>query len=164
MSSEATAMALYMASTQIASERTAAEISRLLTEGGARRITMDYDEQGAVTALGFEIEHHGATLPFSLPINVEPVFRLMQKNRPISSRRRLEDRDREQARRTAWRIVMRWVQAQLAIIETEMVSTVQVFMPYLCVDQQGTSLFEALASGDFKALPAPKGVIDVETE
>ena len=38
-----------------------------------------------------------------------------------------ESQHREQAVRTAWRIVEDWVEAQLALVETQMVSTQGVF-------------------------------------
>ncbi len=35
-----------------------------------------------------------------------------------------------QSVRTAWRIVKDWVEAQMALVETKMVSTQEVFLPY----------------------------------
>ena len=35
-----------------------------------------------------------------------------------------------QAVRTAWRIVKDWVEAQMALVETQMVTTRDVFLPY----------------------------------
>jgi hypothetical protein len=46
-----------------------------------------------------------------------------------------------QAVRTAWRIVKDWTEAQLAIIETRMVTTEQVFLPY-AVMRGGKTLYE----------------------
>ena len=46
-----------------------------------------------------------------------------------------------QAVRVAWRIVRNWVEAQLAIIETRMVKTEQVFLPY-AVTRDGKTLYE----------------------
>ena len=47
----------------------------------------------------------------------------------------------EQARRTAWRITKDWVDAQLAIIETKMVTTAQVFLPY-AVTNDGRQVYQ----------------------
>ena len=57
-----------------------------------------------------------------------------EKNRRI-------DPSREQAVRTAWRIVKDWVEAQMALVETQMVSTQDVFLPY-AVMQDGRTLAE----------------------
>jgi hypothetical protein len=41
----------------------------------------------------------------------------------------------------AWRITKDWVEAQLAIIESQMVTTAQVFLPY-AVTSNGQTLYE----------------------
>jgi hypothetical protein len=48
---------------------------------------------------------------------------------------------RAQAIRTAWRIVKDWTEAQLAIIETRMVKTEQVFLPY-AIMRDNKTLYE----------------------
>jgi hypothetical protein len=64
------------------------------------------------------------------------------------------------ARRIAWRQVLRWVEAQLALIETGMVKTQEVFLPYAMVGQNGKrrTMFEVLEEKQFLAIsgPAPK--------
>jgi hypothetical protein len=44
--------------------------------------------------------------------------------------RHWESQWRDQAVRTAWRIVKDWVEAQMALVETQMVTTAEVFLPY----------------------------------
>lgn len=39
--------------------------------------------------------------------------------------------DPAQAKRTAWRQILRWIDAQLALIEVGQASAFEVFMPYL---------------------------------
>jgi hypothetical protein len=68
--------------------------------------------------------------------------RINQKNR---SKTQIDD-SQEQAERVAWRIVKDWLAAQLAILETEMVSVQQVFLPYF-LDRQGRTLYEVYSSG-----------------
>lgn len=53
--------------------------------------------------------------------------------------------DREQAERVAWRIVKDWVEAQMAILESEMVQMDEIFLPYM-VDNNGQTLFQAYRS------------------
>ena len=50
--------------------------------------------------------------------------------------------DRAQAERVAWRIVKDWVEAQMAILESEMVQMDEIFLPYM-VNDNGQTLFEA---------------------
>ena len=62
---------------------------------------------------------------------------------------------REQAYHTAWRIIKDWVEAQLALLETEMVDFEEVFMPYILSGRE--TLYQALSEGRVKALPAVDG-------
>ena len=62
---------------------------------------------------------------------------------------------REQAFRTAWRIIKDWGEAQLALLETEMVDFEEVFMPYILSGRE--TLYQALSEGRVKALPAVDG-------
>ncbi len=46
-----------------------------------------------------------------------------------------------QAVRTAWRIVKDWVEAQMALVETKMASTTEVFLPY-AIGRDGKTMFQ----------------------
>ncbi len=50
-----------------------------------------------------------------------------------------------QAVRTAWRIVKDWVEAQMALVETQMVTTRDVFLPY-AVMRDGRTLSQHVQS------------------
>jgi hypothetical protein len=80
---------------------------------------------------------------FGLPCDWKPVFEVMYKDKksyPTYDRRYESQQSarRAQAIRTAWRIVKDWVEAQLAIIETRMVKTEQVFLPYVIMRDNRT--------------------------
>ena len=57
----------------------------------------------------------------------------------------------QQANRTAWRTIKEWILAQMALIETEMVTVEEVFLPYMLTGKQ--TLYQALSNGDLKMLP-----------
>ena len=59
---------------------------------------------------------------------------------------------RDQARRTAWRILKDWVQAQMALLETNMVDMEEIFLPYMLSGEQ--PLYQALQANHFRALPS----------
>ena len=59
--------------------------------------------------------------------------------------------DEHQALRVAWRIVFYWVDAQMAILETQMVKMEQVFLPYM-VMRNGRTLFDDMVKTGFKLL------------
>ncbi len=57
------------------------------------------------------------------------------------------------AERIAWRQLLRWVQIQIAMIQTGMVDAAEVFLPYMEVG--GRTLYRAFADTQFKRLPPP---------
>ncbi len=147
-------MSLYMETTAIAAERSASEITILLVNATASQISTDYGPDRKIRGLRFILSVQGSPVVFSLPARTEPVFRYLQKRRSPATRARKEKQDRKQAERVAWRQLLRWVQAQLALIETGMVEAAEVFLPY--IERDGTTLYQhMLSSGALRALPAP---------
>jgi hypothetical protein len=60
----------------------------------------------------------------------------------------------QQAERIAWRQILRWLQAQLALIETGMVDAPEVFFPYALTqtkDGAPITLYQ-LAASEFRML------------
>ena len=134
-------MALKNYTTTISVEKTIGEIQKMLAKAGASRIMTEYDDTGNIVSLSFQlkVEQDGQFIAFSLPTDWRPVAKVLENQRAVPAYR-LE----EQARRTAWRITKDWVDAQLAIIETRMVTTAQVFLPY-AVTADGKSLYQRFA-------------------
>ena len=152
-------MALLNYTTTVKADKTAGEIIQKLAGAGASAILLNYDdEHGILIGLSFKIRSPHGELPFILPVNdkaVEEVLR-RQYHQGRVPRSVLAD---GQARRVAWRILKDWVEAQLALIETEMVTLEQVFFPYLQTGPNGETLYErALGSGFKGMLEAPKEV------
>jgi hypothetical protein len=89
------------------------------------------------------MEIEGREVPFRLPIRAEAVLTILRERRKRGVRKGtvLED----QAERVAWRQVLRWVEAQLALVETGMVEAREVFLPYLQVGA-GRTLFQEIES------------------
>lgn len=147
-------MTLYMQSTKIEAEKTVAEISALLGRFGARSVMHEFDEFGDVTGVSFTILLGETRIPYKLPARIEPVHRAIQMQRSVNFRERKKDDDWQQARRVAWRQILRWIQAQIALIDTGMVSTAEVMSPWIrCKD--GRMLFEHICTdGLGKLLPA----------
>lgn len=145
-------MALYMETTKIPADKTAGEISSLLAQAGASKVMTDYENREAV-GLTFSINIEGRETPFKLPVRVEPIFRHIQRMKKPENRDRLAVQDMEQAKRVAWRQVLKWVQAQLAMIDTGMVQSHEVFMPYAMLNRSKKTLFETYQEQGLKALP-----------
>lgn len=149
---------LFMESTEISAEKTAGEIASLLVGTGARQISMQYDERSRITGLAFAIGWGKEQMYFSLPVRTEPIFRAINGRRPKETyqrgnREEWTERDRVQAERVAWRQLLRWTEAQLALIETGMVKAGEVFMPYM-LDGKGQTMWEQFEQT--KLLEAPK--------
>lgn len=149
-------MTLYMETTKISTESTIGEISKLLRKSGATAILQEYDrETGNPTSVQFKMRIGDRELPFALPARSEAIFNYFQKRRPYYNRESNLERDRDQSERVAWRQILRWIEAQLALMETGMVKFEEIFMPYMQVGPNET-LYQRIASQGFQlALPPP---------
>ena len=117
--------------------KTLGEIQMQLVKHGAKKIMQDYDDQGRITALSFMVDTPAGPRGIRLPANVDAVHAVLHRQKVKC--------DREQAERVAWRILKDWVEAQMAILESEMVQIDEIFLPYM-VNQSGQTLFEAYRS------------------
>jgi hypothetical protein len=148
-----------METTEISPQRTALEIQTLLAEAGARHIAMDYGEGGKITGMRFVLLVANMPFPFALPVRTEAVQKIFKQRRVKTmgfNAYKFEERDREQAERVAWRQLLRWIQAQFAMVDAGMVQTREVFAPYLLDPESGRTLFEYLEETRYKALPPGK--------
>lgn len=128
-------MSLLNYTTKIDPDKTAQEIARCLSMHGAKAVLTEYDEkEGLVVAISFKISMDGRDLTFRLPCDWKPVWTILQNDPSIPR----SHKDQTQAVRTAWRIVKDWVEAQMALVETKMVTTAQVFLPYAIMKNQKT--------------------------
>lgn len=144
---------LFMETTKIEPSQTVSEIQKILGKYGASSIRTDY-ENGEVIAILFTIKiDEGDPIAFRLPCRWKEVQKLLDEKRPPDSyiyRGELIERNNiDQSKRVAWRQILRWVEAQLALTETNMVKLHEVFMPYLMVDK-GLTLFEKLESQNWR--------------
>src|ERR1039458_1553487 len=119
-------MPLLNYTTQIDAHKTISEISQLLANAGASAVMHDYDDSGNIVALSFKIKLNDQDIAFRLPTDYRPVLKVLENDSRVP--RKLQSK--EQALRVAWRITKAWIEAQVAFIETMMVTTAQVFLPY----------------------------------
>ena len=54
----------------------------------------------------------------------------------------------EQAERVAWRILKDWIEAQMALLDIEMVRFEEIFLPYI-ETQNGQTIYERLEQKQF---------------
>jgi hypothetical protein len=146
------AKTLYMETTNITPAKTAAEIQAVLCEFGCSSIMVDYGPDKHPSAMSFVANlPDGRGLSFRLPINVDPLFKILQRKRKLNTdRTKNADKDLDRARRIAWRQVYRWIQAQLAMVNVGMVKTEEVFLPYWVNPNTGQSLFQCVLDSGFR--------------
>lgn len=151
-------MALLNYTTSISAEKTVSEIQSKLAKAGAHQILHEYDGFGNVSALSFRINTKFGNVAFRLPSNISAVEAILRKQF-----HRGKFVTTEQATKVGWRILKDWVEAQLALIETGMVTVEQVFLPY-AQNELGQTVYEAYIEKRFGglALPAPSKVIEMK--
>ena len=149
-------MPLLNYTTKVDHLKTATEIVNILAKHGASNIMQDFD-LGHVTGIAWRLDRESGPVAFRLPVNVEAVAAVMKKQavRGFSNGPVL----RAQAERTAWRILKDWVEAQMALLETEMVQLEEIFLPYMLSGNQ--TLYQVMAADGFRALPAAVGPTDL---
>lgn len=135
-------MALLNYTTKIDPDKSAQEIAKCLSMHGAQAVLTEYDkERGIVSAISFQILAGERKIGFRLPCDWKPVLEIMKRDPKIPRTYKTE----LQAVRTSWRIVKDWVEAQMALVETQMVTTQDVFLPY-AVMRDGRTLSEHVES------------------
>lgn len=152
---------LFRETTEIPIERTAGDITGLLVKKGARQISIDYDDAGQATGLHFALVIEKFPLPFFYSINVraDHIFSILNARRRNSSNQyrgpAYDAKDREQAKRIAWRQIYAWIQAQLALVDTGIARTEQVFFPFMKLEKDAAqTVFEYFETTGLKQLAA----------
>lgn len=127
-------MPLLNYTTKVDVHTTLGAIQGQLVKHGARKIMQDYDDAGHITSLSFMIETPLGMRGVRLPANVDAVHKVLARQKVKC--------DRDQAERVAWRIVKDWVEAQMAILESEMVQMDEIFLPYM-LNSVGQTVYQA---------------------
>ena len=154
---------LFTYTTKIEASKTIAEIQENLVAHGAKSVMANYTDHGTIEALSFMIATpEGKLMGIRLPCDPKPVFEVLESQASGNYRHPITNKiikiprsyvNMDQALRVAWRIVKYWVEAQMALLETQMVKMEQIFLPYAIV-KGGRTLFEAMKEDKFKLLEA----------
>jgi hypothetical protein len=130
-------MPLLNYTTSISADRTVGQISKVLSAHGASRILVEYGQDRQPSGLSFTIATRHGDRPFRLPANIDGVERTLQQHR---KRRKVTNSQatREHATRVAWRILLNWVEVQMALVEAGLVTVDEVMLPYLLLDGDRT--------------------------
>ena len=116
-------------------DRIFAELQQTLGTHGAKQISFDYGDDGKVHGVQFVIKVNDRFLPIKLPARVENAQAVLKKqwDAGIISHKhgKANILGYEHAYRVAWRNILDWVQAQMALLEIGMVKMEEVFLPYM---------------------------------
>lgn len=138
-------MAILNYTTTVESYKTVAEIEQILVKHKALSIMKNYDGE-QITALSFIVDTGYNQIPIKLPAKVDECLKVLEHEKKKGTKN--VKATKEQAERVAWRILKDWVEAQMALLDIQMVKFEEVFMPYI-VDQTGRTLFEKLEEQQF---------------
>lgn len=139
-------MAILNYSTTIDSFKTVSEIEYILMKHKAKSILKNYDGE-SITGLSFLIDIGMRQIPVRLPAKVDECLRVLQKEKKNNPRSSIKA-TKEQAERVAWRILKDWVEAQMALLDIEMVRFEEIFLPYIETNN-GQTVYERLEERQF---------------
>lgn len=130
--------ALKNYSTTVPVTRTLGEISDMLVRAGATDVLTSYMPERRVSAIKFLLPTPYGQQLFALPAKADAVYAVLARQKAQGRNRAGVPVTRDQAERVAWRIIRDWLDAQLALIETEQATADQVLLPYRLIDADRT--------------------------
>ena len=137
-------------STIISPEKTIAEIEKMLAIYGATKIMKQYDEEGNPVLLAFMIQTDRGEMPIKLPVNLEGIQSTFKKQVSDGKLPKSYWDNKEQAMKVGWRIIKDWLDAQLTLINVEMVKIEEIFLPYIYDMMSDKTMYEIIEEKGFK--------------
>jgi hypothetical protein len=131
-------------------DRTISKIEAVLVRGGATNIRKDYAD-GILVAICFSTVNpvNGQLISVRLPANALGVYDVLRHSIKRPRRGTLE-KLREQANRTAWKLMQDWIEVQMSLIAMQQAEFLQVFLPYIWDGNK--TFYTALKDSGFKML------------
>lgn len=125
---------------EVLSSRSVLHIEERLIQNGAKNIMKIYDDK-RLAGIAFIVEVNGIDHPFRLPARIDRVEKVLMAlySRP---RKGTEKKVKDQAERTAWKLLADWIDIQLSLVELDQAELLEVFMPYLYNHDKKTTFFD----------------------
>lgn len=127
-------------------ERTISKIEGFLVSAGARDILKNYNDQRELEGISFKIFRHNKDFAFRLPASVYGVARVLYG---VEYHKLLDNR-KQQAMRTAWKIIQDWVELQISMVKLQQADVVEVFLPYMWLGEK--TFYKSLSDNNFKMI------------
>ena len=141
----------FLSRTEVPAEKTAGEIQELLGRNKlVKRVMAEY-EAGEIVGVSFTIMIQDRQVLFRLPLRWRQFVKVLEAAEKCKPRRSFKpvEVDKEQARRTAWRVTKTWLESQLALIQSGMADLQEVMLPYAVQGKDGSTLYEKLAKSGY---------------
>ena len=131
-----------------------ARIEKCLVAIGASNISKTYDN-GDLIGIVFQIQDDAYPCVFKLPANVKAVEEqfMAQVKRPRKGTLAMV---KQQAERTAWKLLLDWVEVQMSLVQISRRKVIEVFLPYVYNFNTDQTFYERLEAGGFKQLASGK--------
>lgn len=138
-------MAILNYTTTIDSFKTVSEIEYILMKHKAKSIMKNCDGE-SIVGLSFLIDTGTQQIPVRLPVKVDECLEVLKQQKKNGAKN--IKATREQAERVAWRILKDWVEAQMALLDIQMVKFEEIFLPYIETNN-GQTIYERLEGNRF---------------
>ena len=138
--------------TSITIEKTIGEIEIILSKHGITHIFKMYNDKGTPIALAFKAIVRDRELSFKLPMEEEKILQVFKNQVRAGKLANKYSTDIDQARRTGWRIIKNWIESQLALIEINLVTIDQIFLPYVYDQSRDKTMYELIQDDNYKLL------------
>jgi hypothetical protein len=124
------------------------EIQKILAKNKATHCSIKNEGSWPV-AISFTMTVNNTPLNFLLPCNHEGVFNALKRNKDVPAK----SKNLEHALAVSWRILKTWIDVQMAVVESGLISAPEVFLSHLIVNNAGDTLSKKiLQDGGMKLL------------
>lgn len=137
------------ATTTVTVTKSQADLIALLRRYGARDFGFDEDPNGKEASVRFRVTTGGRDLPVLMRVDIEAVYRALYPLTPKAYGSQLAktiETRKQQAQRTAWRLLIDWIDAACSTTSIGLQSVEEVFMAHIVVrdhNNQPLRLIEA---------------------
>lgn len=138
-------MAILNYTTTVDAFKTVSEIECILMKHNAKSVIKNFTD-GAITGLSFLIDTGIQQIPVKLPVKIDECLEVLKREKSKGTKN--IKATREQAEKVAWRILKDWLEAQMALLDIEMVKFEEIFLPYIEI-AGGKTIYEQLEEKQF---------------
>lgn len=138
-------MAILNYTTTVDSFKTVSEIEHILMIHNAKSITKNYDGK-SIKGLSFVIDTGRQEVTVQLPAKIAECLKVLEAEKAKGTKN--IKATKEQAEKVAWRILKDWIEAQMALLDIQMVQLKEIFLPYI-LTENGQTIYERLENQQF---------------